>query len=101
MIEVLSYERAEKNKLIGYVDVKIPKAGLLIRRIAHFKNGEREWFSFPAYSIPKAEGGYNFIPYIQYESEVHKNEFFKQLSIKVKEHLSSKKPTVFDDDIPF
>lgn len=104
MIEVIKYEKVNKNKVIGWVDVEIHKSGMVIRRIAHLESGEKKWFNFPAYSIPKDSGeGYKFFPYIQFKKDAHNGEFFKLLHEKVAEYLE-KNPenlSVASSEIPF
>ena len=54
MIEVLHYERANKNKTIGYVDIKLPKVGIIIRKIAHLQDGDKKWFNLPQKEVFKS-----------------------------------------------
>lgn len=86
MIEIINYTRVNKNKVIGLVDIRIPKFGLIIRKIAHLQNEERKWFNFPTYSKDSSDGKTKFYPYVQFELEMHNGKFFQLLSEKLKEY---------------
>lgn len=85
MIEIINYEKVRKNKVIGYVDIKLPKIGLIIRRIAHLQSDQKKWFNFPCFSKEQHDGKLKFYPYVQFELDAHNGSFFEQLSEKVKE----------------
>lgn len=106
MIEVLAYERANKNKIIGYVDVKLSKWGFIIRHIPHFQNGDKKWFTLPCYSKEEPDGKYKYFPYIQFETANHNTKFLEILADKVKEYCSKNniaepKALNLDEEIPF
>jgi len=101
MIEIVRYEPAIKGKVVGYVDVKIVKWGLTIRRIAHCKNATKEWFYLPSYSIPRENGKYDFIPYLQFSHEDAAKRLTDKLLPLLNEYLSSnaaQAPSVNDDE---
>lgn len=87
MIEILNYERANKNKVIGYLDVKVNLNGLamIIRRISHLQSGDRKWFNLPTYSKDKPDGSRQYFKYWQFETEAHNGQFLETLTEKVKE----------------
>jgi hypothetical protein len=87
MIEILAYEKANKNKVIGYVDIKIIVSGLsmIIRKIAHFQNGSQEWFSLPVFSKGEFGQPLNYFKYWQFETEAHNNQLLESIRDKVKD----------------
>jgi len=103
MLEILKYEKASKNKVIGYVDVKIKEWGLTIRRIAHLDNGTKQWFNFPTYYVEMPDAKRNFISYLHLENHTR---FFDALSNEVKKYLEEQnamleKSHTLDAEIPF
>ena len=88
MIEVLHYETANKNKIIGFVDVKISLNGMsmIIRKIAHLQSGDRKWFNLPTFSRNKADGSPHYLKYWQFELDAHNGQLLEKLAEKVKEH---------------
>ena len=86
MIEVIHYEKANKNKIIGYVDIKIPKwNNMIIRKIAHLQSGDRRWFSLPTFSRDKPDGTPNFFKYWSFEFDAYNAQLLDTLPEKVKE----------------
>jgi hypothetical protein len=90
MIEVLHYEKANKNKIIGFVDIKvtIDKLTMIIRKIAHFQNGNRKWFNLPTFTRDKIDGAKYYLKYWQFELEVHNGQLLELLHEKVKEYCT-------------
>lgn len=110
MIEIINYERVNKNKIIGYVDIKLPKINLVIRRIAHLQNGDKTWFNFPNFKKEKSDGTFQYIPYCQFEQTAHNTQLFDHISTLVKKYCEENKienPKPFDleefteNDLPF
>lgn len=110
MIEILNYEKANKNKIIGYVDIRIPKSGMIIRKIAHLQSDQKKWFNFPTFSKDQPDGKAKYYPYVQFELEAHNGQFFEILAEKVKEFCVKhdiKEPQpldltgTYDGDLPF
>lgn len=93
MIQIVKYEKFIKKKIVGYVDIRLDNFGIIIRRIAHLSTGEKRWFNFPAYSIPREQGGFDFIPYVQFESNGNNGDFFKRLGRLVDEYLKNEPDT--------
>ena len=87
MIEILHYEKVNKNKVIGYVDIKISleKFCVIIRRIAHLQSGDKKWFNLPNFRRDKADGTPNYLKYFQFEQEAHNGQLMNSLAEKVKE----------------
>lgn len=107
MIEILNYEPANKNKIIGYVDVKVSlkDISMIIRKIAHFQTGEKRWFNLATFSKEKENGFKEFLRYWQFESEVHNNQFLDALGDKVKEfceknNIKPIEPLNFEEMVP-
>jgi hypothetical protein len=115
MIEVLKYEKITKNKLIGYVDIKIPKWGVIIRHISHYESNGKRWFNFPSYTVPQEDGKYKFIPTFEWEAKTTNEMFMKKLYESVDEYIkihserstkeiideSYEKSAGFNDECPF
>lgn len=112
MIEVIRYEKANKNKIIGFVDIKIPKwNNMIIRKIAHIQSGDRRWFNLPSFSREKPDGTPEYFKYWSFELEVHNAQLLELLPEKVKEfcekqNISETPPVNFDEpmdigDLPF
>jgi hypothetical protein len=92
MIEVLHYERINKNKIIGYVDVKFPKwNNMIIRKIAHLESEGKRWFNLPSFPRQKADGTLEYLRYWQFELDVHTAQLLEKLSDKVKEYCLKNK----------
>lgn len=101
-----------KNKLIGHVDVKLPKWGVIIRHISHYESNGKRWFNFPSFSTDLGNGKYKFTPFFQWELDAHNGQFMEKLSAAVKDYceknqikeppaLNFEKSEEFTDDCPF
>lgn len=106
MLEVIKYTQEIKGKVVGYVDVLIPKWGIKIRRIAHLMNGEREWFNYPSSYELQENGFKKFFPYVEFASDVHNKEFLEKLASEVKTHMRKNgiegpRPLAMDEETPF
>ena len=94
MIEILNYERAAKNKVIGYVDILVPAMmvpKMIIRRIAHLQSGDRKWFNLPTFSKEKEDGTAQYLRYWQFELDAHNGQLLEKLGDKVKEYCMENK----------
>lgn len=91
MIEVLHYETANKNKIIGFVDIKVTVNGLnmIIRKIAHLQSGDRKWFNLPTFSRDKEDGTPQYFKYWQFDLEAHNGQLLEALDDKVKEYCAT------------
>lgn len=88
MIEILNYERATKNKVIGYVDILIPPMTIpkmIIRRIAHLQSGDRKWFNLPTFTKDKGDGSQQYLRYWQFELDAHNGQLLEKLGDRVKD----------------
>lgn len=87
MIEIIHYEKANKNKVIGYVDIRIPKwNNMIIRKIAHLQSGERKWFNLPSFSRELPTGEPQYLKFFQFEAELHNDQILNLLHSKVNEY---------------
>jgi hypothetical protein len=111
MIEILHYEKANKNKAIGYLDIKITiqkPTTFILRKIAHLESGSKKWFSFPSLQREK-NGEASYPKYYQFETDIYNSKLLEALHEKVKEYceknnLSGDQDIVFavdNGDIPF
>lgn len=93
MIEIIKYKRVNKNKIIGYVDIKFPKwNNMIIRRIAHFQgDGGKRWFSLPSFGEDKPNGQVEYAKYWQFETEAHNTQLLEMLDEKVKAYCLENK----------
>lgn len=79
MIEIVSYEPANQGKKIGYIDIRLPKIGMNLRRIAHFQNVDRRWVNFPTIAKDLPNGQKMYLPYADFIQQTHNSEFLGQL----------------------
>ena len=115
MIEILNYERVNRNKVIGYVDIKLPKwNNMIIRHIAHIQgNDGNQWFNLPSFSYEDEEGVTKYKKYWEFETQVHNGQLLNSLNELVKKYCEDNHieeiPTVqleeppfnFSEDLPF
>lgn len=88
MVEIIHYEQANKNKTIGFVDIKVPivkPTTLIFRKIAHLQSGEKKWFNFPSFSRD-IQGSTNYFKYFQFEIDGYNAKLMESLPEKVKEY---------------
>lgn len=89
MVEITHYEKANKNKTIGYVDIRVPITQpivLIFRKIAHIQSGDRRWFNFPSFSREDNSGDKNYHRFSHFEIEAHNNQLLEGLAQKVQEY---------------
>ena len=93
MVEILHYEVANRNKTIGYVDIKVPilKPTIVIfRRIAHVQSGEKKWFNLPTFSRERIDGTPEYLKFCQFETEAFNAQLLESLNDKVKAFCKKK-----------
>ena len=91
MVEVLYYEAANKNKTIGYVDVRVPilkPTVLIFRRISHIQSGDRRWFNLSTFSRDNPDGSPNYLKFCEFETQAYNSQLLESLSEKVKEYCA-------------
>lgn len=89
MVEITHYEPANKNKTIGYVDVRVPivkPTVLIFRKIAHIQSGDRRWFNFPSFSREEAANEKTYHKFCQFEVEAYNGQLLESLTTKVKDY---------------
>ncbi len=91
MIEVLHYERANKNKTIGYVDIKLPKVGIIIRKIAHLQDGDKKWFNLPSLMRDRPDGSKDYPYYFEFTTNLHNSQLLDLLHDPVKQYCMKHK----------
>jgi hypothetical protein len=94
MVEILHYEIANKNKVIGYVDVRVPinkPTMIIFRKIAHIQSGDRRWFNFPSFQRTKSDGTSEYIKYYGFETQIFNGQLTEGLSEKVKAYCVENK----------
>ena len=88
MVEILHYETANKNKTIGYADVRVPilkPTVMLFRKVAHIQSGDRRWFNLPSFSRSRQDGTDTYLKYAEFETQVFNSQLLEALSERVKE----------------
>ncbi len=89
MVEIIHYEVANKNKTIGYVDIRIPilqPTVLIFKKIAHVQSGDRKWFNFPSFQKEDKYGQKVYNKFFQFEKEAYNKELLDCLAPKVQEY---------------
>ncbi len=86
MIEILHYEKVKKNKIVGYVDIKLPKLNLILRRIAHCQDQGKTWFNFPAFPRETGKEKPDYVHHYEFINSKHNMELFKALYEPVKKY---------------
>lgn len=87
MVEVIYYEQANKNKTIGYVDVRVPilkPTVMIFRKIAHVQSGDRRWFNLSSFGRDKF-GEKNYFKHAEFETQIYNTQLMEALNTKVKE----------------
>lgn len=118
MVEVIYYEQVNKNKTIGYVDVRVPilkPTVMIFRKIAHIQSADRKWFNLSSFSRDK-EGEPIYLRYAEFETQRYNTQILEVINTKVKEFFNKKEiqkmePMNFDqfpqlvpssmDELPF
>lgn len=60
---------------------------MTIRRIAHFKNGDREWFGLPVFGSPMPDGRMQYTKYWEFDKDELNVELLHVIKEKTKEYL--------------
>lgn len=88
MVEVIHYETANRNKTIGYMDIRVPiikPTVVVLRKIAHVQSGDRKWFNYPSFSRGK-DGQQQFLKFFEFETQIYNGQLLESLSDKVKKY---------------
>ena len=90
MIEILKYEKADKNKIIGYVDVKVSvtkPTEFIFRRIAHLSSNDKKWLNYPSYPKQMDDGKPQYLRYAEFQEDTLNKKFFELLAVELKSYL--------------
>lgn len=90
MIEILSYKPTNQGKKIGYIEVFIPKLGIVYRHLAHLQSGDKRWVNFPTYSEEDHDKK-NFHPYVEFKQQTHNTDFLDQVHEALKVYCDKHK----------
>lgn len=89
MVEVIHYESANKNKTIGYADLRIPilkPTVIILRKVSHLQSGDRRWFNLPSFSRDRADGTPNYLKYFEFDTQIYNGQLLDELNEKVKQY---------------
>ena len=92
MVQILNYETVNKNKTIGFVDVRVPilkPTVLIFRRIAHIQSGDRKWLNLPAFSTERADGSRDYKKYVEFETAGYNVQLLECMREKVDEYCKN------------
>ena len=93
MIEILKYERVTNNsKIIGKGDIRVTinEVTWILRRINHFCNGEKKWFSFSNFK-DESEEEVKYLPYAEMALKMHNNQLLEALHEPVNKYCLENK----------
>ncbi len=102
MIEILNYEKAEKNKVIGYVDIKVTinkPTTFILRKIAHLASQEKKWMNYPSYPKEQMDGSQKYFRYAEFADQSLNTNFLNLLSDEVKKYLEKEQQS--EENLPF
>lgn len=94
MIEIITYEHKndpKKPSTLGEFTVRVPKMGIIIRRIKHMRSDKGEWFQFPTFAIEDL-GGKRWYSFIEFIEKPHQDAFMLAIRPAIKEFLEKFPP---------
>ena len=111
----MNYEVVEKNKVIGYADVKMTftkPTTLVFRRVSHLSNNGKKWVNLPCFSKPNSNGGVDFHRYIEFSDQSLNQKLMDIVSEEIKKYMElnnigekvQQKPIEqmnYEDNLPF
>lgn len=109
MVEVIYYEAVDKNKTIGYADIRIPilkPTVIILRKVAHLNSEDKRWVSLPSFKREAAGGEPFYEKYFEFEDKSYNWKLLDTLRLKVDEYckaqgVSEKKEVNIETEIPF
>jgi len=116
MVKIIHYERANKNKTIGYVDVMVPiikPTVIFVRKIAHVQSGDKRWFNLSSFQREYGDAPPSYHKHFEFETQVHNTMLLESLSEKVREYCAKNGmeevetmdfntfPSIDENDLPF
>ncbi len=93
MIEILHYEPVNKNKLIGYVDIRVTIHGVgqIYRKINHLADGEKKWFNVPSFKRDVNDPQGTYEAFYEFDKKIHTNQLLEALHEPVKQYCLKNK----------
>lgn len=116
MVEVLHYEKANKNRTIGYADIRVPinkPTVLIFRKVPHVQSGTKRWFTLPTFQRQNEKEESAYIRFCEFEMKANNEvllgsiadkvkEFCKENGIEMEEMIDFEKfPEQSDKELPF
>lgn len=92
MVEVIHYEKANKNKTVGYVDLRIPilkPTVLILRRLPHTCSGDKQWFNLASFSRQNADGTQTYLKFAEFENQIFNSHMMEGLHAKVEAYCKT------------
>lgn len=90
MIEILSYRPTNQGKKIGFIEVFVPKLGIIFRHLVHLQSGDKRWVNFPTFSYEDGEKKH-FQAYMSFKQNTHNTEFLEQVNEELKKYMDKHK----------
>jgi hypothetical protein len=90
MVEIIRYEKADKAKVKGYVDVRVPivkPAILVIRKIAYINNGNKKFFNLPSFTRDANQAKPKYERYFEFETPTFNSHLLDSLHESIKEYF--------------
>lgn len=103
MIEILSYKKINKSSLVGSINLKIVKWGLIINKVSYFMKDGRKWLSLPS-EVYKENEERKFYPLVKFDNHQVMDKFqdsvFKALDEWISKNENQDQPKS-DEELPF
>jgi len=98
-IEILNYEKANKGKVVGYLDIKatLKEPTIIAKRIAHLESNGKSWLNLPNFILELPDGSKSFVPWWQLYPQTTNAQFMEAIKQKLDLHLAAKE----NDSLPF
>ena len=90
MVEILNFEKVDKKNVKGYLDIKVPivkPAIVIIRKVGYLNNGNKKWFSLPAFTRNPNQEKPHFEKYFEFETQSFNNHLLDALGEKLREYF--------------
>jgi hypothetical protein len=93
MIKVLHYERVNKNKVIGYLDIEVIIGGIshIFRKINHIQQGNKRWFNYPTFRRPTQGEETEYLPFHEFGVKIHNTQLLDALHDVVEKYCLENK----------
>lgn len=93
MVEVINYEKVNKGKTVGYVDIKLTinkPTTLILRRIRQIESNGKKWLAMPNFTQESSLNGElsnKYIKYYEFEIEDYNIKLLSGLKEKIAEFI--------------